>query len=113
MSGPLAGLAASVRDINAPMANKADDFKNVRRESSSDPKGDFIARQVTGNDITVEPNKFIFADESGRYARPNTTFMKSLSFICALAIASAGQLLALNEIPNEYRTGPFALGCQA
>src|SRR5690349_16831488 len=43
----------------------------------------------------------------------DSTIMKSLSFICALAIASIARLLALNEIPDEYRTGSFALGCQA
>src|SRR5689334_19031315 len=39
--------------------------------------------------------------------------MKSLSLLCALAICSGARLLALNEIPKEYRIGPFALGCQA
>src|SRR6478736_6479604 len=43
----------------------------------------------------------------------NRTIMKSLSFFCALTIFSGAQLLALNEIPNEYRIGPFAIGCQA
>lgn len=39
--------------------------------------------------------------------------MRVLSFLAALAVLSATRLFALNEIPDEYRTGPFALGCQA
>src|SRR5688572_28891807 len=39
--------------------------------------------------------------------------MKLQCIICAQALASATRLMALNEIPNEYRTGPFALGTQA
>jgi sugar phosphate isomerase/epimerase len=39
--------------------------------------------------------------------------MKSLSFICAAVVLSATRLFALNEIPNDYRIGPFAIGCQA
>jgi sugar phosphate isomerase/epimerase len=39
--------------------------------------------------------------------------MKSLSFVCALAVFSGTRLFALNEIPDEYRIGPFAIGCQA
>src|SRR5438132_1511718 len=39
--------------------------------------------------------------------------MKSLSLLLALAVLSSARLFALNEIPNEYRIGPFALGCQA
>ncbi len=39
--------------------------------------------------------------------------MKSLSLICALAFISGARLLALNEIPDSCRIGPFAIGCQA
>src|SRR5690349_10718063 len=39
--------------------------------------------------------------------------MKSLSLLCALAVFSGTRLLALNEIPDDARIGPFALGCQA
>jgi sugar phosphate isomerase/epimerase len=42
-----------------------------------------------------------------------TALMKSLSILCAVALFSGARLLALNEIPDEARTGPFALGCQA
>jgi len=33
--------------------------------------------------------------------------------ICAAALCSAVRLFALNEIPDEYRIGSFAIGCQA
>jgi len=36
-----------------------------------------------------------------------------MSFLCALAFLSGTRLFALNEIPAEYRIGPFAIGCQA
>jgi sugar phosphate isomerase/epimerase len=39
--------------------------------------------------------------------------MKLQSIFCAVALASATRLMALNEIPDEYRIGPFAIGCQA
>src|ERR1051326_2317910 len=39
--------------------------------------------------------------------------MRLLSLFSALALLSGARLLASNEIPNEYRIGPFALGCQA
>jgi len=39
--------------------------------------------------------------------------MRLLSFFCGLAIFSAIRVFALSEIPDEYRIGPFAIGCQA
>src|SRR5688500_3057077 len=39
--------------------------------------------------------------------------MKRLSLLYAVALLGGSPLFALNEIPDEYRTGPFALGCQA
>jgi sugar phosphate isomerase/epimerase len=39
--------------------------------------------------------------------------MKSLSLFCALAVISVARVDALNDIPNEYRIGPFAIGTQA
>ena len=39
--------------------------------------------------------------------------MKSLSILLALAFVASGRIQALNEIPDDVRIGPFALGCQA
>jgi len=39
--------------------------------------------------------------------------MKFKALSLAAILLSAASASALNEIPNEYRTGPFALGCQA
>ncbi|HEV8542204.1 MAG TPA: sugar phosphate isomerase/epimerase [Verrucomicrobiae bacterium] len=35
------------------------------------------------------------------------------SVILAATLCSAGRILALNEIPDDARIGPFAIGCQA
>ncbi len=39
--------------------------------------------------------------------------IKTLSLLGALAVLSGARLFALNEIPSDYRIGPFAIGCQA
>jgi sugar phosphate isomerase/epimerase len=38
---------------------------------------------------------------------------KTLSALCAAALLSSASLFALNDIPSEYLTDGFALGCQA
>lgn len=46
---------------------------------------------------------------------PNHEFedMTRQLFCGVAAVLLAAQAFALNDIPDEYRTGPFALGCQA